>query len=313
MRGTAFVSISKLSGNGRLLQAARHNRRTLALEVDVAGSIDPERSHLNETLYGPPTPEAVAAHAKRLMKEALGSRTIRKDAILGIELLFSLPYNHSLPDDRPYFERCFQWAADEFGGIANILSVDIHRDEASPHCHVLVLPLLDGHLKGAKMLGYKPAFAERQARFHEQVAQPFGLGKAPGELSASQRKIAAQSVRQCLEERQDAALCSATWLAIRQAIETNPLPYLQLLGLPIPESSVRRRQKTMAQIFTSPGKGPKVERNPKNFARASPGGGTADLRCDTTRSLSCVDFAKKGHTDIAKRTCIVNVPATMLV
>lgn len=297
MKGTAFMSIHKLSGNGRLLQAARHNRRTLAPEVDVAGSISPERSHLNETLHGPPTPEAVATRAKELMRVAVRGKTIRKDAVLGIEVVFSLPANRRVPDDRLYFERCWRWAADEFGGIDNILSVDVHRDEAAPHCHVLVLPLLDGRLQGAKMLGYKAAFAERQARFHEQVAQPFGLGKAPSALSAPQRKMAARTVRQCMEARQDPALRSTTWLAIRQAIDANPLPFLQLLDLPVPDAPPRRRQKTMAEIFTSPGKGPKTECNSIDFARAQSTASGADKAGGAMQSLSCVDFVAEAHLE----------------
>jgi len=297
MKGTAFMSVDKLSGNGRVLQAARHNRRTLAPEVDVAGSINPASSHLNETLHGPPSPEAVAALAKALAHDAVGNRTIRKDAVWAIEVVFSLPVNHNLPNERAYFERCWRWAANEFGGIANILSVDVHRDEAAPHCHVLVLPLLDGRLQGARMLGYKSAFSERQTRFQEQVAQAFGLGKAPGALSAPQRKMAARTVRQCLEARQDPALGSATWLAIRQSIEVNPLPFLQLLDLPVPDAQPRRRQKTMAEIFTSPGKGPKVERNSIDFARAQSTGSGADKVCGTMQNLSCVDFVAEARME----------------
>lgn len=307
------MSLQRLSGHGRLLQAARHNRRTLAPEVDVAGSINPERSHLNETLYGPPTPEAVASRAKAQLCSAVGNRTIRKDAVLGIELLFSLPLNHHLTDDRPYFERCWRWAADEFGGIDNILSVDVHRDEAAPHCHVLVLPLLNGRLQGARMLGYKAAFAERQVRFHKQVAQPFGLGKAPGVLSALQRRTAALLVRKCLEARQDSALGSAVWPAIRQSLEANPLFFLQLLDLPVPDAPTGRRQKTMAEIFTSPGKGPKVERNSIDFARTPMGGSTAGRRGDVMQNLSCVDFANERLTNSAVETGIANAPACMRV
>ena len=291
MKGTAFMSVDKLNGNGRVLQAARHNRRTLAPEVDFRGSIDPARSRLNETLHGPPTPEEVAARAKALMRAALGDKTVRKDAVLAIEVVFSLPVNHRLPNDRAYFESCWHWAAAEFGGIDNILSVDIHRDEAAPHCHVLVLPLLDGRMQGARMLGFKSAFASRQARFQEQVAQPFGLGRAPTALSAPQRKMAARMVRQCLEARQDSALSSAIWSAVHHAIEANPLPCLQLLDLPIPEGSPRRRMKTMAEIFTSPGKGPKVERNSIDFVSLKLGASDTVQVVDAVQSLSCVDFA----------------------
>lgn len=297
MKGNAFMSVNKLGGNGRVLQAARHNRRSLAPEVDVGGSIHSSLSHLNETLHGPSTPEEVAAHAKTLMRAALGDKTVRKDAVLAIEVVFSLPVNHRLPDDRTYFESCWHWAATEFGGVDNILSVDIHRDEAAPHCHVLVLPLLNGRMQGAKMLGYKSAFASRQERFQAQVAKPFGLGKAPTALSAPQRKMAARMVRQCLEARQDSALSSAIWSAIRQAIEVNPLSCLQLLDLPIPEGPPGRRMKTMAEIFTSPGKGPKVELNSIDFVPFKLGASDTVQSVDAKQSLSCVDFKGDEQTD----------------
>lgn len=297
MNGTAFMSVDKISGKGRLLQALRHNRRTLAAKVDVAGNINSERSYLNETLHGLSTPEEVAALAKTRMEEALAGRTLRKDAVLAIEVVFSLPLKHSLPDDRSYFKRCWRWAADEFGGIENILSVDIHRDEAAPHCHVLVLPMLDGRPQGARMLGYKTAFAKRQERFHQLVAQPFGLGKAPGALSKSQRKMAARTVRQCLEARQDPVLKSAIWSAIHQAIDGNPLPCLQLLDLPVPEAEPRRRQRTMAEIFTSTGKGPKTERKSIDFTRAPSGDSIAGPAIDSVQNLSCVDFAAEEQID----------------
>lgn len=296
MNGNAFLSLSKLSGNGRILQAARHNLRALPPEVDRAGSIAPARSHLNECLHGPPTPEVIAIQAKALISAALGNKKPRKDAVLCVEVVFSLPATHRLPDDRQYFERCWRWAADEFGGMENILSVVVHRDEAMPHCHLLVLPLLNGRLNASKMLGYKAAFAERQTRFHEQVAHSFGLGRAPNALSRAQRVMAGRTVRQCMEARQDPALSSAAWSAIRQAIEMNPLPFLQLLGLPVPEAEPRRRQKSMAEIFTSPGKGPKKDLNSIDFAAGSTDDCVTPQEEDPMRSLSCVDFAVEQRT-----------------
>jgi hypothetical protein len=92
-------------------------------------------------------------------------------------------------------------------------------------------------------------------------------------------------------------LSSATWLAIRQAIEAHPLPFLQLLNLPVPDAQRRSRQKTMTEIFTSTGKGPKVVRNSIDFARAQSTSSGADEACDAMQNLSCVDFVAEAHIE----------------
>ena len=64
-----------------------------------------------------------------------------------------------------------------------------------------------------------------------------------------------------LEATQDAILRSALWATHKQDIERNPARYVAALGLVLTESAAPvQKVKTMAQIFTSAGKGPKVER-----------------------------------------------------
>ena len=129
MSGVGFLRVKKLKGGNIIAVAARHNKRELFEE----GSIDPARTSLNEAIAGPRTADEVAALAKSLMAGAGIEKQRRKDATMGIEIVFSLPPNHEL-DDRAYFADCATWAAGQFGGTDNVLSVDIHRDEGAPHC-----------------------------------------------------------------------------------------------------------------------------------------------------------------------------------
>ena len=85
MSGAAFLRIKKLKGSGIITVAARHNRRVIQAELGAAGSIDPARSHLNETLHGPLTAEDVGQLAKDLMAAA-GVVKFRKDSVLGLEI-----------------------------------------------------------------------------------------------------------------------------------------------------------------------------------------------------------------------------------
>lgn len=278
MSGAAFLSIKKLKGGGVIAMAARHNRRVIQAELGAAGSIDPTRTGLNETLRGPPTADGVAQLGKELMRAA-GVGKLRKDAVMGLEVVFSLPPDHPI-DDRAYFNDCVTWVADQFGGDQNILSADVHRDEPATHCHVILLPLLAGKMNGSNMMGDKRKLTERQQHFHREVACRYGLSKAPARLRGESKHDAAAAVLGKLRTTSDAALRSKAWPTLRAAIENDPAPFVLALGIELERP--KKRLRSMTAIFTSPGKGPKQEPNPIGFA-ARP----------EDRTLSCVGFTSE--------------------
>lgn len=254
------MRIKRLKGGGIILVAARHNRRAIQAEKGGMGSMNPSRSSLNETLVGPPSAQEVAQLAKDRMRHA-GIGKLRKDAVLALEFVFSLPVDH-LASDRAFFVDCADWVGRRFGGHANILSADIHRDESNPHCHVLLIPLIDGRMVGSDLHGGRASLQEHQNSFHQEVAGRYGLERAPARLSGGARVICAQAVIRRLGNDGDAALRSVLWPQLRDAIERDPMPALLALGIPAPAPS--KRLRTVAQVFTSPGKGPR-KRNPIGF------------------------------------------------
>ena len=204
MSGAAFLRIKKLKGGGIITVAARHNKRVIQAEMGATGSIDPTRSSLNETLAGPSAAADVGQLAKNLMTAA-GVVKLRKDAVMGLEIVFSLPSGHTI-DDRAYFTECATWVGVYFGGVQNILSVDIHRDEAQHHCHVLMLPLIDGRMDGGRMVGNKQKLLAMHKQFHLDIAGRYGLSKAPVRLTGASKQAAAKAVLQKLRETGDSAL-----------------------------------------------------------------------------------------------------------
>ena len=261
MSGAGVMRVKKLKGNGIITVAARHNRRVIQAEMGATGSIDPTRSHLNETLTGPSAAADVGQLAKHLMT-ASGVVKLRKDAVMGLEIVFSLPLEHSL-NDRTYFTACAAWAGAAFGGAQNILSVDIHRDEAAPHCHVLLLPLIDGRMDGSNLLGGKQKIMALQKDFHAAVASKFGLSKAPAKLSGTAKQAGAKAVLQKLRETSDSALQSAAWAVIREAVERDPGPFL--LALSIELKATAKTFKPFVDYVLSKGKGSAKEANPIGF------------------------------------------------
>ena len=261
MSASAFFRIEKLKGQGRIVVAARHNRRAIQAEVGASANIDATRSHLNETLRGPETADEVAALAKKHMHEA-NVKPLRKDAVRCLELVFSLPPNHRV-DDRAYFADCVTWAIKEFGGDQNILSADIHRDEAAPHCHVLILPLIEGCMVGSALVGDRKKLLALQSRFHTEVASRFGFKKAPDRLTGLTKQAAESAVLTKLKALADPVFRSAAWAAVRDAIQRDPGSFILALGLEAPQKP--QKVRSMTQIFTSKGKGPAKEPNPIGF------------------------------------------------
>lgn len=264
MSGAAFLRLKKLTGSGIMGKAARHNRRDIQAEMGASGPIDATRSHRNITLMGPSTADEVAQLAKAKIMAA-GIIKARKNAVMGVELVFSLPTDHP-HDVIAYFTACAQWAGAEFGGLDNIVSVDIHRDEAQDHAHVLLVPLFDGRLRGSDAVGNKRKLSELQAKFFKDVAAAFGFSKPRARLSAHTK---AQATRLVLDKlRQDPATKSAAWAVIRDSVERNPVPYALALGIVITDTP-SKPVKTMAEIFTSKGKGARKEK-PIGFQTEKP-------------------------------------------
>ena len=261
MSGVGVMRVKKLKGNGIITVAARHNRRVIQAEMGAAGSIDPARSHLNETLMRPSAAADVGRLAKDLMTAA-GVVKLRKDAVMGLEIVFSLPHGHAL-DDRAYFIACAEWAGAAFGGAENVLSADIHRDEAMPHCHVLLLPLIDGRMDGSNLLGGKQKLMALQKDFHAAVASKFGLSKAPARLAGTAKHIGAKAVLQYLRDTANPILKDRGWPAYRDAIEAAPASFLLAYGLEL--AAPKKKLRTFTQIMTSKGKGPGKEPNPIGF------------------------------------------------
>jgi hypothetical protein len=169
-----FLRFGKLTGKTRVPVAAKHNKRSGGGEHwRGADLIDRARSHLNYTLAGPSTAdEVIQLYKRRLREAALG--TIRKDAVRAIEFVASLhpdvPINR-----RTYFGSVVGFVSRHFGGDDNILSADVHLDEAAPHLHVLVVPLFDGRLRGSDAIGGFAKVCLLHERFHAEVGINFGL------------------------------------------------------------------------------------------------------------------------------------------
>lgn len=227
----AFLALAKLKGADRIRIAATHNLRERHSAGERNNHIDNTKHHLNTILAGPSKAAEVATRAKEIMKRfQIDPARLRKDAVRCIEIVFSLSAWHSIDHD-VYFLDCCQWTATEFGGRDNILSAVVHKDEDHPHCHVLILPLRDGHMQGSDMVGGPSAFSARLGRFHGEVSLRHGLRPYQRRLSRKNRIYVAQVVERALIARDDPALKSPVWPALWHAVQNDPISAAQALKL----------------------------------------------------------------------------------
>lgn len=138
------VPLRAKPGKRRSLNSAiRHNRRMYS-----PANADATRTHLNSALAGPVMAKAVHPAALAMLTDS--GITARKNACV-LELLFTIPPNFAM-EERAFFAWCLTFAIAHFGA-QNIITADVHRDEAQPHMHVLIMPILGGKLRGTYLLG----------------------------------------------------------------------------------------------------------------------------------------------------------------
>ncbi len=265
------VGMSKQGGRkpSTLASAARHNLREIQAELGAHSHIDSSKTDLNEVLVGPSTSRGVLELAGALMRAAgvIASR-LRKDYCQAVEIVFSLPSEADV-DTQAFFQRCVQWAGERFGADA-IMSAVVHYDEAQPHAHVLISPIVNGRMCGSELIT-REALARLRTSFEVLVARPFKLMLPSRRLTGGDRRRATAAVLEKLERANDGVLQSATWATVKTLIESDPRPFVAALGVEI-DPAPARKNKTFVQIMTGTGRGAKVERESHQLS----GRGVAD-------------------------------------
>ncbi len=241
----AYLNAQKLKGLGKVLVAARHNLREIQAERGADASIDASKSRLNVILAGPHEALKVAA----LGDEDVTGK-LRRDAVRAIELLIGLPRSAAI-DPVKFFSESLAWVRVFFS--APVLSAVIHMDEAELHCHVLILPLVDGRMIGSALVGNRARLRQMQGDFYLTVSSRFGLSRpvAAKRTNKATRDRLAGMVLSAILSAPESLRRPLVQRALIDAIARCPDSLAVALGLTIPVSKVGRK-KSFVQIMTSP-------------------------------------------------------------
>ena len=210
----------------------KHNLREIVAEIGVKRSshIDPKRIKDNLILRGGLTSDEVNKTVNELVELAKVHRW-RKDTIKAIELIFSLPTNSTV-NYVDYFNDSVKWA-DSFFNVP-LVSAVVHLDEDAPHCHIILVPIVNGRLCGSALMGNPKRIMAMQADYHNVVSKHYGFTRQSPQkrYDLATRKEAIQIAFDALESN-SGLQCSVLKALIEPHLH-NPKPLLDSMNLPMP-------------------------------------------------------------------------------
>lgn len=254
MAASHLLRLGKIKGKNGILNALKHNKRTLQAERGAGANIDPSRTPFNYSLTCTATAEQIDRHAKVLLVQA-GIDKPRANGVMALEVIFSLPIDRHEQDTRPFFKDCLEWVKRNIPG--ELLSFDVHLDESAPHAHALILPLVNNKMKGNQIMGGRGNLLRLINLFHTEVARHYGLSRNETKRLASNDK--ACIAKQVLSKlSSDPVMKSIIWPCVRDVIFSDPLPYAQLLGIEYKQQGRKEKMRPFVAIMTSKGKGKEI-------------------------------------------------------
>lgn len=255
IKGLSQKSTKSKSLSQIMLRVMGHNLREIVAEIGVreGSHINPAQVKNNIILNGRQTSGGVDADYKALMKDVVVSKW-RKDTITAIELVFSLPVTSTI-NHHDYFTSSITWAKRFF--TAPLVSAVIHLDEDAPHCHAILIPIVDGKLCGSQVMGNQNRVFAMQEDYHSTVGKPYGLARQVPQKrqSAAIRRDAVELAFNRLEP--NSGIHRDILRVLVEAHLNNPVPLLKSMGLEMPTPKIKG---TFVGIMTKPCKPEKVER-----------------------------------------------------
>lgn len=221
----AYINAVKIKSLEHLLAALRHNLRETKDVKHRDGTIDGRRSHMNVRLKGVSSSEKGRVEFNRLreLAEANQKRKPRKDAVVAIEVVVSWPYPE-LADPEDYFWLAFDWCFNFYDGCL-ILSAVVHRDEACPHLHYILIPFVKNWFRGSDLFGNRARLTQMQDSFYTGVAKRFGLARPRSSkgMNSTKRKNVTEQVLDVLKQNPSEMKLPDVGVCLRELINADPI------------------------------------------------------------------------------------------
>lgn len=179
----------KLKSPAQIAASDNHCRR-----LSQVNNADPDRRHLNFEFISGGVEDAIFKKGNSLLERmaALESqreiKTPRKDSVKLIEVLIAAPpglfvnpekqvENGRLSPDSPLYEWCesnYRFLQRNFTDgrhYTNVIGMQVHLDETTPHIHAWVMPTKDGKYNCKHYLGGSMKMQQLQDNYHAHMQQ----------------------------------------------------------------------------------------------------------------------------------------------
>lgn len=121
----------------------------------------------------------------------------------------------SLEREKEFARRCLAWVRRCAGEESRVVVAALHRDETSAHCHIVLVPVHDGHLAWSRLRsGFEgednpspTRYGRMQDAFHDAVGGDFGMqrGRPKVQTGATHAEIDRSKAAEAKIERAEVA------------------------------------------------------------------------------------------------------------
>jgi hypothetical protein len=187
----AIIHIQKMK-NKDLTKIAEHCRRTSPDGKYSNCNVDPERKHLNIRRSDYPADiEMKTLIDKRIAEREVQKTKVKKNAVKLCSIVVETSPEHmnSLPREEQirYFDEAFAWCKKLFGK-KNVIEMNCHFDETTPHAHIAIVPIINGKLCAKDLITRKFLF-DLQKNFPEAMRERgFDIKRGEGGDPKERRK-----------------------------------------------------------------------------------------------------------------------------
>jgi hypothetical protein len=246
--------IQKIKSWGELAGSGQHTTR----ERETLNA-DPELDNIR--VIGEPNDPDLAS----MVRDKIGEQTIRKNAVLAVEILLSASPEYFRPDDPSsagvyeqqqldaWTEKSVDWLKEQYQD--RVVRAELHLDESTPHIHAYLVPLDDKEKLNCRALfgGTRHTLSKLQDSYAEAV-EPLGLERG---IKGSQATYTAvkqyysdvnrDSLNLDLEEQLPQPLKNEPATNYRERVIENLQPSLDIINHQLSDYSLALKQKDEMQ------------------------------------------------------------------
>jgi len=223
--------LKRFGAEKTLALAYAHNSRVMYPRNGLVNGIQLSKSWQNLELISLKSDNSEQAAADVMLSRGIDplSREIQaRHRGWAIELVITVTSGHKCTYDALFAEAVEGLIKTHPESV--VIHAIVHYDQGQPHCHLIMVPILDGRLQADKLRGYVNETARRNQVIFESLRGAYGL-EPPSYLCGALKEKAAKLAIEALHATRSESVVEVLGQQIEKAIAARPEPFLKPLGI----------------------------------------------------------------------------------